>query len=117
MALICTTIAAAVLAPSAMAHVTISSASPARDGRVTKSPKTASIRFSGPIRRGTIKVYRLSTGVKVSKGTGGRDPRNIKRLLTSISAKLKTGRYRVVWTITAGDGHKESGRYIFKVSL
>ncbi len=109
-------VSAGVAAP-AQAHVTISKTSPARGTTLKRSPSAATITFSGPIRRGTIKVYRVSNGKQVSRGSGGRDPRNIKRVLTSFKSRLKSGTYRVVWTCVASDGHHQSGRYTFKVKL
>ena len=70
---------------AAWAHVGVASRSPRPGATVSKSLRTVKITFTGTIRRGTLKVYNAN-GVKVSNGTGGRDPRNIRRLVTSLKA-------------------------------
>ncbi len=110
-------IAALVLAfgaTSALAHVTFKSSSPAKGSTVKKSLKTVKVTFSGTIRSGTLKVYGPKGG-KVSKGNGGRDPRNIKRLTVALKSGLKVGKYTAKWTITAADGHKQSGSFTFRL--
>ena len=54
-------------------------------------------------------------GVKKSKGSGGRDPRNIARLKASMKSGLKAGRYTARWTIKAADGHEQSGSFSFRL--
>ena len=66
-----------------------------------------------PIRSGTLKVFRK--GVKKSKGSGGRDPRNITRLKASMKPGLKAGRYTARWAIEAADGHDQSGSFSFRL--
>jgi methionine-rich copper-binding protein CopC len=101
---------------AAYAHVGVASRSPRPGSTVSKSLKTVKITFTGPIRAGgTLKVYN-ARGVKVSNGTGGRDPRNIRRLVTSLKSGLKAGRYTARWTCTAADGHRESGYWRFRLS-
>ncbi len=101
-------------ATAAWAHVTVSSTSPGKGKTVKKSLKTVKVTFSGTIRSGTLKVYN-SKGTKVSKSTGGRDPRSIKRVITSLNTGLKAGSYTARWTITAADGHKQHGSFGFKL--
>lgn len=100
-------------AASASAHVQLVSSSP-RSGATVKAPSSATVTFSGPLRSGTLRV--VGPGGKVaSKGTGGRDPRNIKRLFVALQRGLKAGRYRVAASIVAGDGHRESFSYAFRI--
>jgi len=101
-------------ATAAWAHVTVTSTSPGKGKTVKKTLKTVTVTFSGPIRSGTLKVYN-SKGTKVSNGTGGRDPSNIRRLKTSLKSGLKVGKYTAKWTETAADGHKKNGSFTFSL--
>ena len=100
---------------AAYAHVGVASRSPRPGATVPKTLRSVKITFTGSIRSGTLKVYN-ARGVKVSNGTGGRDPRNIRRLVTSLKSGLKAGRYTAKWTCTAADGHRESGYWRFRLS-
>lgn len=104
----------AITAATAFAHVTLQSTSPGAGSVQKSSPKTASATFSGEIKSGTIKVYDASN-TKVSKGNGAKDPRNVKRVSTSLNADLPNGRYTAKWNITAPDGHKQSGSFSFRI--
>ena len=102
-------LAAAVGAGPAMAHTEISSSSPGR-GKTAKTTITGvRITFSGNIRRGSVKVVGPGQAI-VSVGAGGRDPRNTKRLLVGLKAKLKAGQYKVSWRIIAVTGTSRPGR-------
>ncbi len=100
-------------AASALAHVQLVSSSP-RSGSTVTSPASVTMTFSGPLRSGTLKVVGPGNR-KVSKGNGSRDPRNIKRVFVSLQRGLKAGTYRVSANIVAGDGHRESFAYSFKI--
>lgn len=107
------TVASLTLATPALAHVTVEKTSPKKSATV-KGPAAASVTFSGPIKKGTLKVVGPGKRV-VSVGTGARDPRNVTRVLVELRSSLKSGTYKATWKITAGDGHKESGSFTFKV--
>lgn len=113
--LVALVLVAVVGAAAAWAHVGVASRSPRPGTTVPKSLRSVKITFTGAIRSGTLKVYNAS-GVKVSNGTGGRDPRNIRRLVTSLKTGLRAGRYTAKWTCTAADGHRESGYWRFRLS-
>jgi methionine-rich copper-binding protein CopC len=100
---------------AAYAHVSVTSRSPGSGAAVKKTLKTVRITFSGQLRSGTLKVYNAN-GTKVSNGTGGRDPRNVKRLVTSLKSNLKAGRYTAKWTIVAADGHSQKGSWGFRLT-
>ncbi len=100
-------------APSASAHVNLASTSPS-SGASVSAPRSVSATFTGTIRSGTITV-RNAAGRKVSVGTGARDPRNVKRVSTTLNSGLAAGRYTVSWTIKAGDGHSKSGSFSFRI--
>ncbi len=101
-------------AAPALAHVTVVSKSPATSAKRTL--KTVRVTFSGPIRSGTLKVYRVSNGVKVSIGNGRRDPRNLRRLVVSLKSGLSTGRYIARWTLVGSDGHPQRGSWRFRLT-
>jgi methionine-rich copper-binding protein CopC len=101
-------------ATGAWAHVKVKSTSPKAGASVKKSLKSVKVLFTGPIRSGTLKVY-TAGGTKVSKGNGGRDPRNINRLIVGLKGGLKAGRYTAKWSIIAADGHKQNGSFGFRL--
>jgi copper resistance protein C len=105
---------AALAAVTALAHTEISSTSPPRGGKAKTSIRVVTVTFGGPIRRGALKVTGPGRKV-VSNGSGGRDPRNIKRLLVPLKGSLRAGRYRANWTIVAADGHSQHGSFGFRL--
>ena len=111
-AILAAALAAALLAPSAPAHVVIVETTPSVSART--SQRFVAVLFSGPIRGGALVVFGPD-GSKASKGGGGRDPRNVSRLLTSLRGGLKAGRYtaRVNWT--AADGHQQEAGFHFRL--
>ena len=106
--------ALAASAPAAVAHTEVASTSPARGRTGTTSVTVARVTFTGQIRSGTLKITGPG-GRKATRGRGGRDPRNVKRLMTSFKSNLKAGRYKARWTIVAVDGHEQSGSYRFRL--
>jgi methionine-rich copper-binding protein CopC len=102
------------IAVPATAHTEVKSTNPKRGSTATKSLKSVKVTFTGRIRSGTLRVKRVG-GSKVSNGSGGRDPRNVKRLAVSLKSGLKSGRYKVNWTIVADDGHDQKGSFRFKI--
>ena len=104
----------ALTAATAFAHVEFKSSYPAKGRTASKNISTVTVTFTGAIRKGTLKVTGPG-GRTYSKGSGGRDPRKISRLRTSMKSGLKAGTYTAKWSITAGDGHAESGSFTFKL--
>ncbi len=105
---------AAIAAPAAQAHVSLVSTSP-KAGSTGHAKKLRSVRltFSGPIRGARVTV----TGPqgKVSKGRGGRDPRNVKRAFVGLRGGLKAGGYHVSATIFDVDGHTQKWAFAFRL--
>lgn len=101
-------------AATALAHSQVESTSPKSGGTATTAVTKVTVTFSGPMRKGTIRVVGPGSRV-VSEGSGGRDPRNINRLTVSLKGGLKAGSYRASWTATAADGHKQTGAFRFKL--
>jgi copper resistance protein C len=100
--------------PSAFAHVTLVSTSPREKSVRTHAPASVSMLFSGPLRSGALKVVG-SRGRTASKGRGGRDPRNINRLLVALKSGLKTGRYTAHGSTVSADGHKQTWTFSFTI--
>jgi methionine-rich copper-binding protein CopC len=97
----------------ALGHTEVASTSPASGATAKTSIKQVTVAFTGPLRRGTLRVVGPG-GKDVSVG-GGRDPRNVKRLLTGLKGSLKPGSYKANWTIVAPDGHNQKGSFRFKL--
>jgi methionine-rich copper-binding protein CopC len=105
---------AAVAAVPADAHTTVSGTYPQAGRSVSPSASLVSVTFSGPIRRGTLRV--TGPGGRLwSSGSGGRDPRNIRRLVARLRGGKPAGSYRATWSITAADGHRQRGSFSFRV--
>ena len=98
----------------ASAHVTVVSKSPATSAK--KTVKTVRVTFSGPLRSGTLKVYRVSNNVKVSIGNGRRNPRNLRQLVVSLKSGLSPVRYVARWTLVGADGHAQHGSWRFRLT-
>ena len=72
-----------------------------------------SVTFNQTIRSGSIKV--TGPGGTASSSSGGRDPRNIKRLRAPLKRGLRAGSYKASWTIKAVDGHTQRGSWTFRL--
>jgi len=103
-------LAAGLIAPAAFAHVQIVKTNPS--GTAKTSQRSVSILFSGPIRSGTLKVFGPD-GSKASKGPGGRDPRNVDRLLVGLKSGLRAGAYTAKAKWIAADGHHQEATFGF----
>jgi len=112
LALVVAGVSGALGAPAASAHVQIVKTNPS--GTAKTSLGSVSILFSGPIRSGTLKVFGPD-GSKVSKGAGGRDPRNVDRLLVGLKSGLKAGTYTAKAKWIAADGHHQEETFSFKL--
>lgn len=102
-------------AGAADAHTTVKSTNPKNGAKVARSLSSVRVLFNGQIRSGTLKVVRASSGEKVSSGSGGRDPRNVKRLTVRLKSGLAKGKYNVRWRIVAADGHNQTGTFWFRL--
>jgi methionine-rich copper-binding protein CopC len=106
---------AALQPPAADAHVRVSSTTPASGGTAARSTRSVSVNFNGLIRSGTLRV--TGPGGRVfSSGSGGRDPRNTRRLLVPMQRSLPAGRYTATWNIVASDGHSQRGTFSFRLN-
>lgn len=105
--------AAAALAATAFAHVDVRSRSPSKGATASTSIGSVSVRFEGPIRRGSIRV--VGPGGRVVSTGGGRDPRNITRVRVGLKGSKRAGRYRARYSIVAADGHRQRGSWRFRL--
>jgi methionine-rich copper-binding protein CopC len=92
----------------------VASTKPSAGGSAKTSLRMVKVSFDGQLRSGTLKVKRRGGG-KVSRGKGGRDPRNVRRLSVRLKGGLKPGRYKARWTIVAADGHEQRGAFKFRL--
>jgi methionine-rich copper-binding protein CopC len=98
----------------ASAHTEVRSTIPAIGTTAKTSISKVTVTFTGSIRSGTLRVAGPG-GKVVSAGRGGRDPRNVNRLLVGLKGSLKPGSYKASWTTVAADGHKQQGSFQFKL--
>ena len=97
---------------TAQAHTEVAKVKPS--GSAKTSIRTVSVTFTGLIRSGSIRV--IGPGGKVySAGRGGRDPRNVNRLVVPLKRSLKAGTYKAKWKAVAADGHEQSGSFGFRL--
>ena len=106
--------ASAVTASTAFAHVEYKSSSPGKGKTASTHISSVSVTFTGPIRKGTLKVTGPG-GKTFSNGSGGRDPRKISRVRTSMKSGAKAGSYKATWKITSADDHAETGSFTFRL--
>jgi methionine-rich copper-binding protein CopC len=95
------------------AHTEVAATSPSSGKTASTAVRTVSVTFTGQIRSGTIKV--TCAGKTVSKGRGGQDPRNVKRVAVGLRTGLKAGKYVASWTAIAADGHHQKGTFSFRL--
>ncbi len=101
-------------ATAAQAHVALVKSNPTSGAKLSSAPKSVWLLFSGPIRSGTLKVTGPGNKV-VSSGRGGRDPRNVDRLLVGLKRGLKKGSYKASGSSIAADGHHQTWTLSFSL--
>ena len=112
-ALVAAATVSAIAASTAFAHETVTSTSPGKGKTASIHITSVTVTFNGIPRSGSLKVTGPSG--TVSKGSGGRDPRNLKRLKVSLKSGLKAGSYKATWKIVASDGDNQTGSFTFKL--
>ncbi len=100
------------LPAAASAHVEIVAKSPSGTAKTTV--KRVTVTLSGPIRSGTLKVIGPD-GRKVSKGTGGRDPRNFSMVSVGLRPNLAPGSYTASVAWVGADGHRQQASFGFRL--
>lgn len=112
-ALAATAAVSAIVTATAWAHTEVKSTYPSKNQSVSSKLSTVSVTFTAQIRSGSIKVTGPSG--TISQGSGGRDPRNVKKLRVPIKSSKKAGTYTAKWTMKASDGHTQTGTFKFKI--
>ena len=113
-ALTAAAVVSGVAAATAFAHTELKSTYPAKGKSASVRITAVSATFSQAIRGGSIKVTGPG-GTTVSSGSGGRDPRNVKRLKVPLRGGKRAGTYKASWTMKASDGHTQRGTFTFKL--
>jgi methionine-rich copper-binding protein CopC len=114
LALVAAASISALATATAFAHESVKSTSPGKGKTASTHTSSVTVTFNGQIRSGSIKVTGPG-GKTVSSGSGGRDPRNVKRLRVPLKSGLKAGSYKATWKIVASDGDDQSGSFTFKL--
>jgi methionine-rich copper-binding protein CopC len=101
------------MAGGAWAHAFVSRSEPRTGATIVESPPQVRIWFDGPIEPlyATIQVVNRD-GRRVDKGDG-RVSQSDNRLLEVGLPPLPPGRYRVLWSVIARDGHPREGNFSF----
>ncbi len=104
------------LAGNASAHVFPDHSDPRVGSTVGTPPPLVRIWFDGAMEPvfSTIRVVEADSGRQVDSGNGRVDPDNPTLLEAGVPA-LPPGKYRVVWSVVARDGHRTEGDFVFRV--
>jgi methionine-rich copper-binding protein CopC len=105
--------ACALAAPAAQAHLDFAASSPRNGAVLKRQPALVWVAFTAPILGGSLKVVD-GRGRVVSKGKGGRDPRDKKRLRVALKPG-KPGLFRIDWSMIGPDAHHQTGSVRFRV--
>ena len=101
-------------AAPAFAHDEVKSTSPSDGGRASTSIRKVTVTFEEAFRRGTLEVTGPG-GAVVSKGSGGRDPRNASRLQVRRNGSHARGRNTPPRRIAPADGDAQDGTFHFRL--
>ncbi len=99
----------------AFAHTMLKRSVPEADGILEKAPERIELQFNEEVEAefGAIAVYD-HTGNRVDKGDAALDPRDVTKVVASLTA-LRDGLYTVAYRVVSADGHPVSGSYGFTV--
>ena len=100
-------------ASSVFAHAFVSRSEPPSGATIAEAPRQVRIWFDGPIEPMFARV-RVEDRDKrrVDSGEGRVSPSDPRLLEVGLSP-LSPGRYRVVWSVIARDGHQREGTFSF----
>jgi methionine-rich copper-binding protein CopC len=108
---------AAVAAPPAVAHDSLSSTAPSRDAVLATAPDTVSLTLSEP----PLNSEQLNTTVLTVTDSAGKTVSDAKVTVdgSTLSTKIAAGNagtYTVLWRAVGSDGHPIEGKYSFTVN-
>ncbi len=95
-----------------LAHVSLSSSTPARGEVLNEPPSSLSIAFSGEVRVVKVKL-KTSTGDNVNFGFT--PPKSWSKQFSWPISSLGSATYQVDWIVMGKDGHKMKGAFEFTV--
>ena len=109
--LIAATVMAFAICAPAQAHVYIDKRMPGKNAAVSPGVSKVKAVFTGQIIKGRVTVKRASSGNVVASG----GMTNARTVQATIGSRLARGGYKVTIKVTAGDAHRESFHWAFKV--
>jgi methionine-rich copper-binding protein CopC len=114
--LLAATAAVAVLLPAglAWAHAKVKSVSPRKNATVHHSVRAVRVTFEESVITGLIAI-KTASGRAVTLERTGLKPSDHAILQGIPKRPLGPGRYTVDWRARADDGHRETGRWSFRV--
>ncbi|HEX8973614.1 copper resistance CopC family protein [Oryzihumus sp.] len=103
------------LAPSASAHATLLTVSPADGATLTSAPRQVDLTFDEPVsaRFATIVI----TGPSGEDATAGPATVNGTHVTAPLGSGLSSGEYRVAFRVVSDDGHPVDGQSRFTLNL
>ncbi len=107
-------IAALVIAPSALAHARLDSSTPSNDEVLRRAPEQVVLTFSEPVETafGSVRVYD-GAARRVDDGRTTRpDP---SAVAVGLPSDLGRGTYTVAWRVVSADSHPVSGAFVFHI--
>ena len=109
-------LAISLLAISASAHPTLTSANPAADVSSKVSPTEIRLNFSeSVIAKFSGLELKDEAGKAIATGVPANDPKDRKQLVVPVPSPLMAGHYTVTWHAVSEDTHRVKGKYSFGV--
>ena len=107
-------IAALVIAPSALAHAGLDASTPSNDEVLGRAPEQVVLTFSDPVEAalGSVRVYN-GAARRVDDERTTRPNRN--EVAVGLPSDLSPGTYTVAWRIVPADSHPVSGAFVFHI--
>lgn len=100
---------------SGFAHTHIERSAPEKNAVVTQTPEKVQIWFSSKLEPKFAKVKVTDEkGAQVDKNDAAVSAADPKLLEVSVPS-LSSGKYKVVWSVVATDGHRAKGEFSFAV--
>jgi methionine-rich copper-binding protein CopC len=104
------------IAGSAHAHPTLTSARPAAGVSAASSPTDLRLTFSEDVvPRFSGVTLKDQGGKTIATGPATTDPKDKRQLVVPLKAPLTAGSYTVEWHAVSEDTHPAKGQYSFKV--
>ena len=107
-------IAALVIAPSALAHARLDSSTPSNDQVLRRAPQQILLRFSEPVETAFASVRVINSAARRvdDARTTRPDPTAVA---VGLPSDLSRGTYTVAWRVVPADSHPVSGAFVFHI--